>query len=292
MFFDKNGRTHQVGNQMDKLGAMIWWICSIISHLSHYKTLIMKKYVIGNWKLNPANKADACALAQSLQAIGQTIGQNITVQIGCTPSFIHLDGVTQILSDSPIWAGSQDVSALGATGAFTGDVSAVQVADLGARFTLIGHSERRQYHGEDDKVLSQKIINAHLANLTVVFCVGESLDEYQSGQALTVLDSQLSVLHRIDKTKLNADSLIIAYEPVWAIGTGLTPTLDEIEATHQHIKAYLTTQCGADLPILYGGSVNDKNASDIATCASVDGVLVGGASLKADSFATIIQAFS
>ncbi|WP_066804108.1 triose-phosphate isomerase [Moraxella oblonga] len=251
----------------------------------------MKKYVIGNWKLNPATQAESLALAQALQEIGQKPNTN-TLQVGCSPSFIHLSTVAQTLKTSPIWVGSQDVSALGATGAFTGDVSAVQVADLGAKFTLIGHSERRQYHGEDDKILSQKIINAHLADLMVVLCIGESLDEYQSGLAFNVLDKQLSVLHRIDKNQINANKLIIAYEPVWAIGTGLTPTLNEIEKIHTHIKHYLHTQYGANLPILYGGSVNDKNAHDIANCQGVDGVLVGGASLKIDSFSTIIQAFS
>lgn len=247
----------------------------------------MKKYVIGNWKLNPASQADAQALAQGLQTLSSDM-----VHIGCTPSFIHLSTVAQTLSNSPIWVGAQDVSALGTTGAFTGDVSAVQVADVGVKFTLIGHSERRQYHGEDDKILSQKICHAHQAGLKVVLCIGESLDEYQSGVALNVLDAQLSVLHRIDKTKLGAEHLIIAYEPVWAIGTGLTPTLDEINTIHKHIKHYLSTQCNADLSVLYGGSVNDKNAQDIASCPNVDGALVGGASLKVESFGAIVRAFS
>lgn len=248
---------------------------------------IFVKYVIGNWKLNPKTPAESLALAQGLQALGAG-----KVKVGCTPSFVHLAGVTDVLKTSDVWVGVQDVSAFGATGAFTGDVSAVQVTELGAKFTLIGHSERRQYHGESDKTLAQKMINAHLANLVVVFCVGESLDEYQSGLAFNVLDKQLSVLHQIDKSQINADKLIIAYEPVWAIGTGLTPTLDEIKKTHAHIKHYLSTQCHADLPVLYGGSVNDKNASDIASCQGVDGVLVGGASLKIESFAPIVSAFS
>lgn len=260
-------------------------------------TLIMKKYVIGNWKLNPATQANALALAQSLQANLQQInqhGQNNNVQIGCTPSFVHLPQVAHTLQDSPIWVGVQDVSAFGTTGAFTGDVSAVQVADLGAKFTLVGHSERRQYHGENDDILTTKIRHAFEAGLSVIYCIGETKDEYERGDTQKVLAQQLALLEQFAKDIIeNAPfpKLIIAYEPVWAIGTGLTPTLNEIEHTHNFISELLSTY-EISAPLLYGGSVNDKNAHDIANCQGVDGVLVGGASLKADSFATIIQAFS
>ena len=253
-----------------------------------------KKYVIGNWKLNPATQKDAHALAQDLQKFTKQ-SANATVQVGCSPSFVHLHQVAQTLSDSPIWVGVQDVSALGTTGAFTGDVSVVQVADLGAKFTLIGHSERRQYHGETDEILTAKIANAFNANLSVIYCIGETREEYERGDTEQVLRAQLALLEQFTKNIIEdipSPKLIIAYEPIWAIGTGLTPTLSEIEKIHTHIKHYLHTQFDANLPILYGGSVNDKNAHDIANCQGVDGVLVGGASLKIDSFSTIIQAFS
>ncbi|MDO4449617.1 MAG: triose-phosphate isomerase [Moraxella sp.] len=252
-----------------------------------------KKYVIGNWKLNPATQKDAHALAQDLQKFTKQ-SANATVQVGCTPSFVHLHQVAQILSDSPLWVGVQDVSAFGATGAFTGDVSAVQVADLGAKFTLIGHSERRQYHGETDEILTAKITNAFNTNLSVIYCIGETKDEYERGDTEQVLEAQLALLGQFAKDIEDTPfaKLIIAYEPVWAIGTGLTPTLNEIEKIHTHIKHYLHTQFGVNLPILYGGSVNDKNASEFAKSTVIDGVLVGGASLKIDSFATIIDAFS
>lgn len=251
-----------------------------------------KKYVIGNWKLNPATQADAHALAQDLQKLTEK-GANATVQVGCTPSFVHLHQVAQILSDSPLWVGVQDVSAFGATGAFTGDVSAVQVADLEARFTLVGHSERRQYHGENDEILTAKITNAFNANLSVIYCIGETKDEYERGDTEQVLEAQLALLEQFAKDIEDTPfaKLIIAYEPVWAIGTGLTPTFDEVENVHRFIGKRLSA-FGISAPILYGGSVNDKNASEFAKSAVIDGVLVGGASLKIDSFATIIDAFS
>lgn len=252
-----------------------------------------KKYVIGNWKLNPATQADAHALAQDLQKLTEK-GANATVQVGCSPSFVHLHQVAQTLSDSPLWVGVQDVSAFGATGAFTGDVSAVQVADLGAKFTLIGHSERRQYHGETDEILTAKITNAFNANLSVIYCIGETKEEYERGDTEQVLRAQLALLEQFTKNIIEdmpSPKLIIAYEPIWAIGTGLTPTFDEVESVHHFIGKQLSA-FGISAPILYGGSVNDKNASEFAKSAVIDGVLVGGASLKIDSFSTIIDAFS
>ncbi len=242
------------------------------------------KYVIGNWKLNPATHSEASALANAL--LGLDAGD---VQVGCVPSFIHIGVVAAALEDSNLWVGCQDVCAFGATGAFTGDVSAAQVADLGASFTLIGHSERRQYHGEDNDLLSKKICQALSEQLTVILCVGETKEEYEAGDTLAVLDTQLSVL---DGLALSSSQMMIAYEPVWAIGTGLTPSVAEVARVHQHIKANLSTHNIDGVCVLYGGSVNDKNAAEFASCREVDGALVGGASLKMDSFNTIIAAFA
>lgn len=250
-----------------------------------------KKYVIGNWKLNPATKGEALALANSLSAM-KVDG----VMVGCTPSFVHVSDVGRELSGSVV-LGVQDIAhKTSQTGAFTGDVSAVQVADLGARFTLVGHSERRQYHGENDEILTAKITNAFNANLSVIYCIGETKDEYERGDTKQVLEAQLTLLEQFVKDTSFAEDvpfpkLIIAYEPVWAIGTGLTPTFDEVESVHCFIKERLSA-FAIPAPILYGGSVNDKNAPEFAKSAVIDGVLVGGASLKVDSFATIIQAFS
>lgn len=245
----------------------------------------MTKYVIGNWKLNPSTLADATALAHSIKAVSE----QASCHLGCCPTFLHFGAVREILKESAVWVGSQDVCAFGETGAFTGDVSAIQVADMGGQFTLIGHSERRSYHGENNAVLADKMKHAINAGLVVVLCIGETKAQYDKGETLSVLDEQLSVLDGLDMPK---QQLLIAYEPVWAIGTGLTPTVDEVATTHRHIKANLAAQGIDGVCVLYGGSVNDKNAKELAQCDVIDGALVGGASLKADSFALIAQAFS
>ncbi len=246
-----------------------------------------QKYVIGNWKLNPASLSDAQALAQ---ALNDRLSKIEGVQLGCAPSFVHLGAVASVLNGSSLWVGAQDLCAkTQTTGAFTGDVSAAQLVDVGARFVIIGHSERRAYHGEDNTVIADKIRQAMDANLAIVLCVGETKDEYQAEQTLSVLDGQLSVLDGLNvPTKL----LVIAYEPVWAIGTGLTPTVTEVEAVHRHIKNTLSAYGLNKVCVLYGGSVNEDNAVSFAKSAWVDGALVGGASLKIDSFAAIIAAFA
>lgn len=244
----------------------------------------MAKYVIGNWKLNPATLAQATTLATAIKEVADGAG----CQVGCTPSFVHLPAVGDILKASNVWVGVQDVCAFGATGAFTGDVSAVQATDLGAKFAIIGHSERRTYYQEDNALLAKKIQQAVAADLVVVLCIGETKDEYEAGETLAVLDAQLAVL---DDLAVPQENLLIAYEPVWAIGTGLTPTVDEVAKTHRHIKAVLADKGLDDICVLYGGSVNDKNAAEFAGCEVIDGALVGGASLKAQSFLVIMQAF-
>lgn len=238
------------------------------------------KYVIGNWKLNPATRAQAQKLAEelSLQLTGATC------QVGVAPTFVHLDLVKSQAKN--YWVGAQDLAhKSGETGAFTGDVSAQLLADLGADFVIIGHSERRQYHAEGPEILTQKIAHAQAQNLPVVFCIGETQAQYDAKQTLAVLDEQLSVL-----AGLQGD-VLVAYEPVWAIGTGLTPSLGEIEQVHQHIKNTLS-DLGLVAPVLYGGSVNEGNAPEFGASAFIDGALVGGASLKIPSFLSIIKAFS
>ncbi|MDO4896585.1 MAG: triose-phosphate isomerase [Moraxella sp.] len=248
----------------------------------------MQKYVIGNWKLNPATYNEALALARSLTA-------HPTCRVGVVPSLVHLSTVKSALADD-VMLGVQDIAHKTAdTGAFTGDVSARQVADMGASFTLVGHSERRQYHGETDEILSAKIAHAFAHGLSVIYCIGETKDEYERGDTQSVLERQLEPLERFANdipfvTDVPFPKLIIAYEPVWAIGTGLTPTFDEIESVHNFIGELLAT-FEIPAPILYGGSVNDKNTPEFAKSAVIDGALVGGASLKPESFVAIINAF-
>lgn len=249
-------------------------------------TATKSKYVIGNWKLNPKSRNEAKALANALKA---ALGNQTHVRLGCAPGFLHLSEVAAVLADSAILVGAQDLSAnTGVTGAFTGDVSAAQIIDAGARFVILGHSERRQYHGEDHAVLVKKIQQAIDADLSIILCIGETQSQYQAGETLSVLDTQLSVL---DGLGVPCSQLVVAYEPVWAIGTGLTPTVDEVVAVHRHIQTVLASKGLSEICVLYGGSVNADNAQAFAKAPEVAGALVGGASLKADAFAQIVAAF-
>lgn len=246
-------------------------------------------YVIANWKLNPATLKEAVSLAQSIQPATHCV-------VGVSPSFVHLSAVQAAL-DPAIALGVQTISAQTAqTGAFTGDVSASQATDLGATFVLIGHSECRQ-QGETEQILYNKIDHALSVGLSVVYCVGEHKHEYEAAKTQAVIANQLALLESFaSKLTANTDAnqfakLLIAYEPIWAIGTGLMPSLHDIEQTHRFIKKVLLG-FGICPPILYGGSVNQDNANDLSHSSYIDGVLVGGASLKAQAFNQIIGAFS
>ncbi|MFO1364905.1 MAG: triose-phosphate isomerase [Moraxella osloensis] len=201
---------------------------------------------------------------------------------------------------------AQDLCALHADkGAFTGEVSGAQLKDAQVNYVLVGHSERRQYFNEDDACLIQKIRNAFAHDLTVVFCIGETQAQYEQNQTQDVLAAQLTVVKQLAAEFANTQSenaqlgnlasrLIIAYEPVWAIGTGKIPTIQEVQNIHAFINTTLTDIDAslATTPILYGGSVKADNAAEIAQCPNVNGVLVGGASLDATGFTQIIQAFA
>lgn len=241
-------------------------------------------WVVGNWKQNPKTPDEVCSLIGGLSGL-----ELKNCHVGVAPSTLHLPLVVGRLP-AGIAVMAQDVCATsGDVGAYTGDVSAAQLAACGASWVIVGHSERRAYYNEDNAVLAQKIAYAALANLGVVLCVGESREAYDMGKTQSVLKQQLLVLQDVD---IDPKNLLIAYEPVWAIGTGLTPTVAEVETVHQLIKA-TATQYGfsEDTPVLYGGSVSDKNAPDFAKSPNINGVLVGGASLKPDSFKKIIDSF-
>lgn len=243
------------------------------------------KYIIGNWKLNPATTEQAVDLATALRDIAPFDD----CQLGVTPSLLQFASVHDVLGESKIWVGVQNVSHLTAqTGAYTGDVSAAQIADAGADFVIIGHSERRAYFGEDAAILTQKLSHCQKAGLPVVYCIGETQEQYDDAKTLSVLDEQLSILADIGFVE---GQLLVAYEPVWAIGTGRTPTVDEVEQVHQHIKKTLQAS-SLTAPVLYGGSVNATNAEQFGASKWVDGALVGGASLDAQSFVQIATAFA
>lgn len=193
------------------------------------------------------------------------------------------------LADSPVTMGGQDCHAA-ASGAHTGDVSAEMWADLGARYVIVGHSERRSDHGESDETVAAKAQAAIRAGLTPIVCVGESLEQRDSGQAVAIVESQIA--KSIPEEAKNAP-IVIAYEPVWAIGTGRTPTVAQIAEVHDHIRKCLINRFGpsqAQTRILYGGSVKPANAAELMHTSNVDGALVGGASLKAEDFLAIAAA--
>lgn len=240
--------------------------------------------VFGNWKMN-GRRTDAQAL---VQAILHGLGEPSAGTLGICPPATLLTSVADWLQDSGVQLGGQDC-ATEASGAYTGDISAPMLRDAGCGFTLVGHSERRHGHGESDDLVKTKAEAAFEAGLNVVLCIGETEAEWDAGQTISVLDRQLE---RSLPVGAVADNLIIAYEPVWAIGTGKTPSMDDIANTHAHLRGKLASlfAAGGDLPLLYGGSVKAANAGEILAIDDVDGALVGGASLKADEFLGIFQA--
>jgi triosephosphate isomerase (TIM) len=243
-----------------------------------------RKLVAGNWKMNGLRSA--LPEVQAMVAGARGLGQ---VDLAICPPATLSPSVGEVLLGSPIALGGQDCHA-SANGAFTGDVSAEMWADLGARFVIVGHSERRQYHAETDAIVAAKAAAACRAGLSPIICVGESLAERDAGDTLSVIAGQLA--GSIPDEAGRPDT-VIAYEPVWAIGTGRTPTLAQVEEVHQAIGRALDARFGAaglQIRVLYGGSVKPDNAAQLMAVPGVDGALVGGASLKAADFLAIARA--
>lgn len=264
---------------------------------SDYVANWQNSWVIANWKMNPSTQLTATALMTDLQQqIPADALQSCNVVVA--PSFMHLSTTQQAIQHGSLNIGlaAQNLCAQHADkGAFTGEISAAQLKDAQVNYVLVGHSERRQYFNEDDTCLIQKIRNAFAHDLTVVFCIGETQAQYEQNQTQDVLAAQLTVVKQLAAKCDNLSSkLIIAYEPVWAIGTGKTPTIQEVQNIHAFINITLMDMDAslATTPILYGGSVKADNAAEIAQCPNVNGVLVGGASLDATGFTQIIQAFA
>jgi triosephosphate isomerase len=238
------------------------------------------KLVAGNWKMNGLREEGA-ALARALRDHATAAGPGPRCEVLVCPPATLLSTADGILAGSGIALGGQDCHAA-PKGAYTGDISAEMLADLGCSYVILGHSERRQGHGETDGVVRGKIAAAWRAGLVSILCVGETQRQRQAGEAVAVVSSQLAGSMPDDAT---AASLVVAYEPVWAIGTGLTATIEDIAATHAEIRSRIPR----GTRILYGGSVNPKNADAILSLPEVDGALVGGASLNADDFWAIAQ---
>jgi triosephosphate isomerase len=241
--------------------------------------------IAGNWKMNgvEASLAEARAIASWLDT--HPVGARAAL---CPPATLISRMVTA-LAGSGIEVGGQDCSP-DDCGPFTGDVSAQMLVDAGARLVILGHSERRQGHGERNADVSAKVKAAIGAGLEPIVCVGESLQERRIGRATGVVTAQVRASLPLS---LSGSAFCVAYEPVWAIGTGLTPSKAEIEAVHQAIRAALGEKfgvTGASVPILYGGSVNADNAAEILGAREVGGALVGSASLMAETFSGILSA--
>jgi len=245
-----------------------------------------RKLIAGNWKMN-GRKADGLALIEQLLKL-RGEGEAPFDLLVCPPATL-IDRIGQRLNGSPIWIGGQDCHQA-ESGAFTGEISARMLKDMGAAYVILGHSERRQLYHETDALVRAKAETALAAGLHAIVCVGESESQRLSGAALQVVGAQL--LGSLPE-QFTPENLTIAYEPVWAIGTGRTPTTAEVREVHQHLRGQLTKRAGkaADrMRILYGGSVKPSNAGELMTLPDVDGGLIGGASLKADEFWAIALA--
>jgi triosephosphate isomerase len=241
--------------------------------------------IAGNWKMN-GSRASAAQLDKIIQGAG-ALSATVDVMV-CPPATLVMRFAE--LAAGALAIGGQDCHAK-PCGAFTGDIAAEMLADLGASAVIVGHSERRASHHETDAAVRQKAEAAWRAGLTAILCVGETRDERAADRTLAVVGAQLAGSVPDGATATN---LVIAYEPVWAIGSGQTPTPTDIAAVHRFIRAELTARCGAagqGVRILYGGSVNPGNAKELMAIPDVDGALVGGASLKADEFLAIAGAY-
>lgn len=249
-----------------------------------------RNIVAGNWKMNKT-LPEGIALAKEIaNAIS---GKNLKCDIIVGVPFVHLASVSELLKGSIIQVSAENCADK-ASGAYTGEVSAAMVASTGATYCIIGHSERRTYYGETHEILKQKVALALENSLRPIFCIGETKDEREAGNQNAVVKAQLegSVFNL---TPDEFKQIVIAYEPVWAIGTGLTATSEQAQEMHSFIRSLINEKYGDtianDTTILYGGSCNPTNAKELFSKPDVDGGLIGGASLKAGDFVAIIESF-
>ncbi|NLJ62866.1 MAG: triose-phosphate isomerase [Alcaligenaceae bacterium] len=243
-----------------------------------------KRLVMGNWKMHGSLDQNAQLLNQLIAGLGNAHSQ--TDIVVCAPH-PYLAQLQQLLSGSPIQWGAQNMSEHEA-GAFTGEVSATMLKDFGCQWVLLGHSERRALYGETDTLVLAKTQAALQAGLTPVVCVGETEAEHEQNQTQSVILQQLQQLLELSPDLLRR--LVIAYEPVWAIGTGKSASPEQAQSVHAYIRGLLQQAEAPNVRILYGGSVNPTNAADLFKMPDIDGALVGGASLKANDFLSIAAA--
>ena len=247
------------------------------------------RLVMGNWKMNgslAANQVLLTGLRNAVDAAGEG-GQYAQCTIAVCPPTPYLAQVQQSLQGSGISWGAQDLS-MQASGAYTGEVSAAMLNDFACRWVIVGHSERRAYHGETNDLVAQKAQAALAANITPVVCVGESLQERESEQTLRIIEEQLAPVLALGQEQVA--KMVIAYEPVWAIGTGLTATPEQAQEVHAFIRGLLQNVGAPQVQILYGGSVKANNAASLFAMPDINGALVGGAALQAEEFLAIAAA--
>ena len=243
-----------------------------------------KKIIAANWKMN-LMREEAISL---FNGVKKGLSAHKETEIVVFPPSIY---ISDLISNHPlIEVGAQNFY-FEEKGAFTGEISPFQLKNIGCNYVLIGHSERRGLFDESNELLSKKMRSALDANLKIIYCCGETLQEREEGSHLEKIQSQLEILKSLTNDELNAIS--IAYEPIWAIGTGLTATLGQAEEMHAFIRRILidssSKELASEISILYGGSCNENNANELFNCPNIDGGLIGGASLKVDSFLKIVD---
>jgi triosephosphate isomerase len=246
------------------------------------------KLIAGNWKMNGGLAANEALVHGVQQGLVHALGGKHAQVAVCVPA-AYLSQVQELTKGSGIELGAQDVSAH-EQGAYTGEVSATMLKDFAVRFCLVGHSERRQYHGETDEHVAHKAQRALSAGITPIVCVGETLAEREAGKTEEVIKRQLAAVIHTNGHCIS--EIVVAYEPVWAIGTGKTASPEQAQAVHAVLRAQLkaATSHSERVHILYGGSMNAANAAELLTQPDIDGGLIGGAALKTADFLTIIAA--
>ncbi len=247
----------------------------------------MKKlFIVANWKMNGSKKSNE----QLVNYIKHKVFENPNIEVIICPPFTYLTQILE-LKNSIIKIGAQNISE-SQDGAFTGEISGSMLQDMNINYVIIGHSERRQIFNDTNNIIAQKFELAHQNNLIPILCVGESLNERKTGKTLSVVESQIKSVIESTSIKLFSKS-IIAYEPVWAIGTGETASPEQAEEVHSNIRSIIEeydSNIATSVPILYGGSVNGANSKDLFTMVNINGGLIGGASLNGEEFIEIYQA--
>lgn len=250
-----------------------------------------KNIVAGNWKMNKT-LSEGLDMLKDLNETLKNVDKKCQVIIA-TP-FIHLAKAVEVVDGDKVFIAAENCSDKD-SGAYTGEVSAQMIASTGASHVIIGHSERRAYYNENNEILAAKVDQALKNNLTPIFCIGEVKEERESGKHFEVVESQINEsLFHLEKDQFS--KIVLAYEPVWAIGTGLTASSAQAQEIHAHIRKFVAGKYGEqianDMTILYGGSCNGGNAKELFECPDVDGGLIGGASLSVDKFMPIVEAFN